>query len=74
MSSSLSTRKCHTNKENPVPKDAVTLTFTKDKETKGTFRYAEDGDEPVVGTVYVRKAAAEKLGNPEKITVSIQAK
>jgi hypothetical protein len=57
-----------------VPKDKLELTFTQDKETKGTFRYAEDGDEPIIGSVYIRKPAAEKLGNPTAIKVTVEAK
>jgi len=41
---------------------SVTLTFTKDRETKGTFRYQEDNEEVVIGTLYVKKAAVEALG------------
>jgi hypothetical protein len=51
---------------------SLTLSFTQERETKGTFRYSEDGDEPVVGTLYVKKAAAAKLDNPESITVTIE--
>jgi hypothetical protein len=52
---------------------SVTVNFTKFGETKGTFRYSEDdnGAEPVVGSLYVKKHAAEKLGNPEKLVVVI---
>jgi hypothetical protein len=50
----------------------LTLKFTREKETKGTQRFAEDGDEPSVGTLYVKKAADAKLGKPERITVTIE--
>ena len=49
------------------------LTFKKDKETKNTVRYAEQGDEPVVGTLYLQKSAVEKLGNPDTLKVTIEA-
>ena len=45
------------------------ITFIFDRETKGTFRLQEidpttrtEPLNPVVGTLYLRKAAAEKLG------------
>lgn len=34
-----------------------TLHFKLDRETKGALRYAEQSDNPVVGTLYVRKWA-----------------
>lgn len=43
-----------------------------DRETKGTKRYSEEGDEPSVGKLYLKLAAAEKLGNPEGIVVTIR--
>lgn len=44
--------------------------FTQDKVTKGSVRYHEDSDDPVVGSIYIRKAA---LGPdwPETITVTV---
>lgn len=51
--------------------EPIVLTFTQERETKTTWRYAEDGDEPVVGTLYVKKSAAAKMGNPEALTVTI---
>lgn len=54
---------------------SVTLHFTFEKETPGTNRYREDGDraDHVVGTLYVKKAALKKLGNPSTVTVAITA-
>jgi len=51
----------------------VTIKFSKEKETKGTFRYTEEGDDPKVGSLYIKKPAAAELGNPESITVVITA-
>jgi hypothetical protein len=51
----------------------VTVQFMKSKETKGTFCYTEDGDDVKVGTLYIKKATAATLGNPEKLTVTITA-
>jgi hypothetical protein len=51
---------------------AVECSFTKVRETKNTFVFSEDDQEnPRVGNLYVQKTAAEELGNPEKITVTI---
>jgi hypothetical protein len=50
-----------------------TVKFTKEKETKGTFVYTEEGDTPKIGTLYLKKAAAAEIGNPESITVTVTA-
>lgn len=50
----------------------ITVALQKDRETKGTWRYAEvTEDDPVIGTLYVRKPAARRLGDPESITLTI---
>jgi hypothetical protein len=50
----------------------ITIELEKDRETKGTWRYAEvTDDDPVIGTLYVRKPAARRLGDPESLTVTI---
>lgn len=56
------------------PTTVVTLTFTQEKETKGTFRYTEDGDPEThkVGTLYIKKSAfppGQKA--PTKVAVAI---
>jgi hypothetical protein len=52
--------------------DKQTLTFTLERETKNTIRYAEDasGKPPAIGTLYVQKWL---LGNepPRKLTITI---
>jgi hypothetical protein len=49
-----------------------TLTFTLERETKNTIRYAEDasGKPPAIGTLYVQKWL---LGNepPRKLAITI---
>jgi hypothetical protein len=54
----------------------IKLQFIKEKETSNTIRYAEvedaAGNPPQVKTIYLQKFAAKSLGNPEKITVTIQ--
>jgi hypothetical protein len=49
-----------------------TLTFTLERETKNTIRYAEDadGNPPAIGTLYVQKWLLEKE-RPERLTVTI---
>ena len=50
----------------------ITVALQKDRETKGTWRYAEvTEDDPVIGTLYVRKPAARRLGDPESIPLTI---
>lgn len=52
----------------------LTAVLTKEKETKNTVRFQEvEGDQPpVVGTVYVQKYAVKKLGDPERIKITIE--
>ena len=52
----------------------IVLTFRREKETKGTYRYQEvegAGGETVVGSLYVKKAI---LGEepPERLRVTIE--
>ena len=55
----------------------ITIQFSRERETKNTVRYTEeipanDADAtPVVGTLYVSKRALQKLGNPDRLTVTI---
>ena len=49
----------------------ITIELEKDRETKGTWRYEVTDDDPVIGTLYVRKPAARRLGDPESLTVTI---
>jgi hypothetical protein len=45
-----------------------------DRETQNKVRYVEEeGDNQVVGKLYLSKDAAKKLGNPDSITVTIEA-
>lgn len=58
-----------------MPK-STTVNFELEKETKGTVRYAEqlgEDDPKVIGTLYLQKPAAEALGNPQKLTVTVKA-
>jgi hypothetical protein len=54
----------------------IVVEFTKDRETPGTWRFAEDGDKSdhLVGTIYVKNAGLKKIGSgkPESIRVTIE--
>lgn len=52
---------------------SITISFNREKTTPGTVRYAEDvqGEEKLIGVLYVQKNTAARLGNPEKLTVTI---
>jgi hypothetical protein len=59
----------------PPATEPLTLSFTKERETKGTWRYAEDvqdaSQRPTIGTIYVLKTVLAELGDPDKLTVTI---
>lgn len=50
------------------------ITFTKSGETKGTFKYSEDKEPNKIGTLYLKKDAANELGNPDKVELTVVAK
>ena len=58
------------------------INLTLERETKNTVRFAEDDNgqpadhpgSPIVGTLYLQKAAHAKLGAPGQITVTIEAR
>jgi hypothetical protein len=50
--------------------------FDQDRETKGTFRYAEateDGARGIMGTIWIRKDVAEKLDCVDSVKVTLEA-
>jgi len=52
------------------------IEFAKERETKNTIRYQEQGDAPMIGTLYIQKLALKSIGNgnyPDSITVTIEA-
>ena len=54
----------------------ITLELTKEKETKGTWRYMEVERDDVANAMnyaYIQKHAVKALGNPEKIRITIEA-
>lgn len=53
--------------------EPFTATFTIDKDTRNTIRYAEEaeGQRPVVGMLYVQKAELPEP-SPKRVRVTIQ--
>lgn len=50
--------------------------FDQDRETKGTYRYAEavdGGARGIMGTIWIRKDIAEKLNCVDSVKVTIEA-
>lgn len=46
-----------------------------EKETKNTFRFtevAQEGEPPVLGTLYIPKWVLSRLGHPETVKVTIE--
>jgi hypothetical protein len=57
-------------------KKTVTANFKIEKNTKNMVRFeaqTEKDDADLTPYVYIRNAAVKKLGNPEKIKVTIEA-
>lgn len=55
-------------------KNTVTVEFQREKPTPNTVRYAEvveEGGNKLVGVLYIQKSTADKLGQPEKLLVTI---
>jgi len=56
-------------------KSAVSLSFTKEKETKNTVRYQEapeEGRPPIIGTLYVQKWFLG-TASPKTLTLTLEA-
>lgn len=51
---------------------SITVKLDHTRDTKNKAVYAETGDEQHIGSLYVLKATAEKLGNPGILTVTIK--
>ena len=54
----------------------ITLQFAREKETANTVRFKEvplRGEPVAVGLLYLRKDACEALGNPEALSIKIEA-
>lgn len=52
----------------------ITVKMVKAKETKGTWMYSEEGDDPKIGTLYIKKATVAALGEPQSIELVVTAK
>lgn len=53
---------------------SITVELVREKETKRTVRYTEQGDDPQIGTLYVPKGTLEAMGPgqwPERISLTI---
>jgi len=54
----------------------LTVILERERETKNTVRFAEqenaEGLPPAVGTLYIQKFAVRRLGNPDKIKLTIE--
>ena len=55
--------------------EQLVIELVRGKETPGTVRFQEQepDQDPKVGTLYVKKAASLRLGNPTRIRVTIEA-
>ena len=57
-------------------KTAIKVNFAFEKETKNTRKFEEQpesGVAPAIGTLYVQKHVLQGLGDPERLTVTIEA-
>lgn len=57
-------------------KTKLQATFVFEKETKNTRKFEETpdpGNAPMIGVLYVQKHILHGLGNPETLTVTIEA-
>lgn len=52
----------------------VKLQFTREKETPGTVRFKEEGDDPISGSLYVKKPKMDRLDNADELEVVIRPK
>jgi len=46
------------------------IEFRFERETKRTYRFMEDSDDPVVGTLYIQQSAFDR--RPDRIEVTIR--
>ena len=57
--------------------ESITIHLRKERETKNTIRFEEleneEGNPPLIGTLYVQKWALKRLGNPEVLTLHLEA-
>ena len=48
----------------------TTVKFVHEKDTKNKYRFTEDSEEPVVGTLYVSKALFDERPDQLEVTIS----
>ncbi len=48
----------------------VTIIIERERETKRTVRYKEQGEDGRIGIVYVPKGTLDELGNPDQIELT----
>jgi len=56
--------------------ESLSVTFNRERETKNTVRFQEEqpeGATPSIGALYLQKLAAQDLGDPEHLTVTVAA-
>ena len=55
----------------------ITIQLRKERETKNTIRFEEmeneEGNPPLIGTLYVQKWALKRLGDPDVLTLHLEA-
>ena len=55
----------------------ITIQLRKERETKNTIRFEEleneEGNPPLIDTLYVQKWALKRLGDPEVLTLHLEA-
>lgn len=49
------------------------IVLEREKETKNKVRFQEVGDQDLVGTLYVPKTSLGQLGNPDRLTLTLEA-
>ena len=54
----------------------ITIQLKRERETKNTIRFEEteneEGNPPLIGTLYVQKWALKRLGDPETLTLTLK--
>lgn len=52
---------------------SIQVELVKDRETKNTVRYAEEGEDTILGIVYIPKTTLAEIGTPDRISITIEA-
>ena len=62
-----------THESTQLKEQSMQITMRKDKETKNSVRYAEEGSDNHAKNIYLLKTEAKELGDPAAIVVTIEA-